>query len=122
MGEKAIKQVHRTQLDGIGERKTAAIDLLRDELKADRALRDQEWTDLKERFAGERAELKCELEMSEHEPSQDGAPDIERNQYGDEIIDMSGPVEPEQPPPLEPDSYVPVRHQPEPDLDREMGD
>ena len=47
--------------------------------------------------------------------------DRNRDRYGNEVIDMSGPVEPEHSyfdaPPLEPD-----RDQPEPDLDWEMGD
>jgi hypothetical protein len=56
-------------------------------------------------------------------------PDIETDRYGNEIIDMIGPVEPEpsrdEPPPFEPDDYVPADREPpepEPDMDFEMGD
>lgn len=54
-------------------------------------------------------------------------PEIVTDRHGNEIIDMSGPVEPEpsrdEPPPFEPDDYVPVdRAPPPPDMDFEIGD
>ena len=54
-------------------------------------------------------------------------PDVRTDRYGNEIIYMSGPVEPEhfqnEPPRFEPDDYVSADHAPPPpDMDFEIGD
>ncbi len=61
--------------------------------------------------------------MRTNQPEQDAQ---ETDRDGNEIIDMTGPVEPEprhdEPPPVEPDSYVPDHEPPALDIDFEMGD
>lgn len=84
--------------------------------------REQEHTPAKqEPEKGERQSQQAQ----EHEAAEQ---DIGTDRYGNEIIDVTGPVKPEQsrdePPPLESDSYVPDERAapPEHDFDFEMGD
>ena len=74
-------------------------------------------------------ELVRSVTLATPEPEQQ----IETDRYGNEIIDMTGPVEPEpsrdDPPAYEPDNFIPktyydapARPEPEPDLDWEIGD
>ena len=131
-GEQAIKRWQRGEIDEIDRRTREAIEQLRDDRKAQAEKDVREWAEHKEEHDRLRDEARRGMGISEpqvHEPQPEPEPDIETDRYGNEIVDMNGPVEPEpphdEPPPLEPDSYVPTDREPappEPDLDWEMGD
>ena len=81
-----------------------------------------------EQFAANHGkEIEEEFQRRAKEMAEAHEPDIATDRYGNEIIDMSGPVAPEhsqdEPPPFEPDDYVPAdRAPPPPDMDFEIGD
>ena len=127
-GEQAIKRWQRGEIDEIDRRMREAVDKLRDEREQDKRDRD----DLKAKHERAREDARRELgiphpkdrEREEHD-APEPEPEIETDRYGNEIIDMAGLVAPEQPrdepPPLEPDSYIPA-DPPPPEYDFEMGD
>lgn len=100
-GEKAIQQFHRAQEEEVGERKDAAMDLIRAELKADRELRTQEWAELKDRYNVLHAELKREFgimdrqqkELSnEQARGQEAARERERHEH-ERSEELTGPAD-----------------------------
>lgn len=119
-GALQLKRWQRQEVDAIGVRMREDIDRLREERDRQREDHDKDWADHKAKHDKLRDEARRALGMTEPEVEAQEAEPWPTDRYGNEVIDMSGPVEPEEPPALKPDSFVPERCYP--DMDFEIGD